>query len=62
LFDAYYHIHGDTQLDKFKCISISENVDGTIAVLYHAVFSNADRIATLRKTDNGYLFISNLEK
>ena len=62
IFDAYYLTHDGSVIDKFKCISIYDNTDGTISVLYHAIFKNADRIVILKKTENGYLFISNLEK
>jgi len=60
-YDAYYHMHGDTDY-YFDPVFTSGTVQGDLWRLVHApdwMSDGSQMIATLRKTSDGYLFVSN---
>ena len=59
-YDAYYHMHGDTNYAPVTVVDGSKDADGRYYVQYHMdSFPGEVYKVTLRKTENGYQFVSN---
>ena len=73
-YDAYYNMHGDTNYNEVECIEGIKNPEGTIQIQYkgkkfstqsiwkeNQLIEQELMIVTLKKTANGYVFVSNVE-
>jgi len=59
-YDAYYHFHGDTNYRMKIYFSSGEREGDIIRLFYTDTFmADGNKVLTLRKTNGGYLFISN---
>lgn len=59
-YDAYYHFHGDTNYRAQITFSSGEREGDIIRLFYNDAFmADGNKVLTLRKTNDGYLFISN---
>jgi len=59
-YDAYYHMHSDTNYLPVTVVDGSRSADGVYYVQYRDTFDPHSLYkVTLRKTENGYQFISN---
>lgn len=59
-YDAYYHFHGDTNYRAKTNFSSGEREGDIIRLFYNDTFmADGNKVLTLRKTNGGYLFISN---
>jgi hypothetical protein len=59
-YDAYYHFHGDTNYRMETNFSSGEREGDIIRLFYNDTFmADGNKVLTLRKTNDGYLFISN---
>lgn len=59
-YDAYYLLHGDTNFQRCKVLSLEKNEDGTIVLTYEQE-SGEKEIVTLKESGDSYQFISNKE-
>lgn len=73
-YDAYYNMHGDTNYNEVECIKGIKNPEGTVQIQYkgkkfstqsiwkeNQLIEQELMIVTLKKTANGYVFVSNVE-
>lgn len=73
-YDAYYNMHGDTNYNEVECIKGIKNPEGTVQIQYkgkkfstqsiwkeNQLIEQELMIVTLKKTANGYIFVSNVE-
>jgi hypothetical protein len=62
-YDAYYYYHGDTNYRAAITFSGGERQGDLIRLYYEDTFmADGEKILTLRETEDGYLFVSNLKK
>lgn len=59
-YDAYYHIHGDTNFRSVVTFHQGEQQGDLIRLYYKDDFLNeGEKVVTLRQQDEGYYFIAN---
>ncbi|HCS75588.1 MAG TPA: hypothetical protein DIW17_17150 [Clostridiales bacterium] len=59
-YDAYYHLHGDTNYRMQIHFTKGEQIGDLIKLYYDDDFyGDGEKVLTLKKKDGGYLFISN---
>ena len=59
-YDAYYHYHGDTNYRREILFTGGEKQEDIIHLFYNDTFmGDGDKVLTLRKEGDGYIFISN---
>ncbi|MDE6221862.1 MAG: hypothetical protein K2G51_15805 [Lachnospiraceae bacterium] len=59
-YDSFYVIKGDTGFDWCAVTSGSRQLDDTLVLEYEKTYEGGQWIVTLRKTDSGYQFVSNV--
>lgn len=58
-YDAYFNMHGDTNYLYAKCKSGKINEDGLYIIDYE--MNNTERTVTMKKNNDKYLFVSNID-
>lgn len=59
-YDAYYLIHSDVMAVPCQVSSGTRNEDGTVTLQYENEILSGQYAVTLRETEEGYQFVSNL--
>lgn len=62
-YDAYYAMHGDSNYSPVVVTAVTSDSNGTYVIEYkYDSLSEYSGVVTLRKTDTGFQFVSNIKK